>query len=509
MLSVFLLFADDKQVHEKVAQREKELQREHETEMRQLQSTCSDLRSRLNEAEKTINDYQRQLEQSESKIFDVRTRNDEDLNSKQKEIEMLTEELENTKAQLSQLQQENEAYREKLGSGVSKNSWDKMQAEITALRSELEKERSSNQKLSSQFSRDREKHQSAVKERDEHIQNLNRKIEDLGQENDKLRSQLNSRPSHEHLRTIESQLDKIKQLCTGYSGQGDKEDKSASELVEEKLQEIRSQLATEHRAKNDLSEELKTKDGEIREWKQEVNDLRALVNKLEQHVEATTVGGNSETQKDSGSKTSSTAEDQLRQAVQEPSSESLKSSHSNETEQNAKEFQTREAALLHVLKDQRERFRKRAEEAESHVEKLRTLSQHDQDYIKKLENECARLKHEASVGSSAVGAGQPHGTGPSATFVRGAGARAARMSAMIFAARDGATSLLPAFSGDYSMSSLLHTPYSSGTGVFGRCRRVFQEMCSSNSASEHGDEESGRYVAHFYVHSIFPRNKSF
>eukprot|EP01138_Halocafeteria_seosinensis_P003227 gb/GECG01003301.1/.p1 GENE.gb/GECG01003301.1/~~gb/GECG01003301.1/.p1 ORF type:complete len:763 (+),score=155.52 gb/GECG01003301.1/:1-2289(+) len=483
----------DEHVRERVEQREQELQREHNSEIRQLQSTCNDLRSRLNETHNTMQEYQQQIEQSESKLFDIRARNDEELSSKQKEIDMLSEELEQLRSQNEHLRQENENLRNQEG-GAARSSVDKMRAQITALQNELERERSSNQQTSKQFSRDKEKYQSTIEQKDAEIGKLKHQIDDLEREKEQLKSHLDSRPSLEHYQHIQSELDSVKrQLASGYTGesQSGSPEKPVSTLVEERIQKLQGQLANEQTERVKVNERLEGKENEVADLQKEISNLQALNAKLEQHVEATTTGNQPE---QGGSQkgdtyTKDSAEDQLREVLREDqkSTRNVKDSEMDNSWPGGKTshgFQSREAALLHVLKEQRERFRKRAEDAETSLEKLRSLSQHDQDYIKKLENECARLKHQISTNSAAVGAGQPHGTGPSAMFVRGEGARAARMNAMISAARQTGATLLPAFSGDYRFTSL----YATGQGCFARCKRFFSGGLRTESD---GDVEAG------------------
>ncbi|EGG18414.1 C-terminal CASP domain-containing protein [Cavenderia fasciculata] len=97
---------------EKVQSRENELRIEYKSKIHNLKDRNQELTRQNSQLQDDLNKVSKSHDQNQSSLFDLKVKHDEEISSKQSEIEMLSNEMERVTTKLSTLQAENSSIRE-------------------------------------------------------------------------------------------------------------------------------------------------------------------------------------------------------------------------------------------------------------------------------------------------------------------------------------------------------------------------------------------------------------
>ncbi|GAM23932.1 hypothetical protein SAMD00019534_071070 [Acytostelium subglobosum LB1] len=268
-----------------IANREQELRQEYKTKMLVLKERNQELDRQVGQLQEELNKITRTHDQNQTQIFDIKVMHDDEMSSKQSEIDMLTNEMERISTKLSTLQTENSSLREE--SMKEKNAIQPLAKRIAELELELLQRESEMSKMNDTLNESKQ----TLKEEMAAYQDTFSQLEIERQKILNLEKLIQNNPSPADYENVKRELATLQAIV------GSEEVVSSNQQNDKPMKEKNRQL------ENDLTKlrlTIGTYESELDESRRQVEQLEsiqveqsALILRLEEDLAVRGGGGNS------------------------------------------------------------------------------------------------------------------------------------------------------------------------------------------------------------------------
>eukprot|EP01133_Synstelium_polycarpum_P018960 gene18960-22696_t len=339
---------------EKIMARENELRQEYKSKMHTVKDRNSELTRQISQLQDDLNKVSRSHDQNQTLIFDVKTKHDEELSSKQGEIDMLTNEIERISSKLSSLQAENSSIREE--SIKEKSNITPLVKRIAELELECLQKDSEMSKLSDQCSEAK----AELKEEMDALQEAMTQLEIEKQKVEKMDRHIQNNPSPADYENIKRELATLQAIV----GSDEVAASSANQQNTDKLHKDKNRALENECTK--LRHTLGTYETELEECRRRIEQLESiktdqmsLIQRLEEDI-----GGSGGNLRSSSSHTSVTHNQDISSLIQQ-SPPILSLNASSDGQPTVTATPSKDDKMMDIVIGQRDRFKAKILELES------------------------------------------------------------------------------------------------------------------------------------------------